>query len=132
MGQLVFNFSDAEKQSIKDILVDYSNKAKYQLSLEMFMEQWKNLVDDLRTEYLLSIDDYINDLDTREILQDIMNSCSDNKDFIEWVVEIDNHFLNLTTEVNRPLVPAVNNNPIGWWWYRIPKNRHEDFRDKTS
>ena len=100
-------------------------------ALSHHLSQWRRFVLAVEEGYQLTIYDYTNDLSTRDLLEKMVQqaSCGLLARFKEQLVEWDRRFLAATRRVKRPLIPALEGEHLGWWWYRIPKTSGRELEE---
>jgi hypothetical protein len=109
---------------------DYCESKGYNLVLELGLEFkvgfWERTAQDLRDGYLgFLFEEYINDLDGRAILDDLLTRFPSEfaEAQVQRIKEADRVFLDSTV----PLDHAVGNKgtddreAVGWWYFRWPK-----------
>jgi len=80
------------------------------------------LIVTIKNGYTLSADDYANDVSIRELLQEILEKLSSNQELLDFVNDQDKYFQSVTKEIENPLLPGLDKEKAGWWWFRIPQN----------
>lgn len=124
-----FVFSAEDWRRIERFLTQLENRAGFRRSLEDLIQEWSDIVSEVEAGYKdLYIEDYENDLCKRDILQELIESLSPSgANALEKLLEpIDDRFIQATMPVKRPLLPPISEEPLGFWWYRVPKNPGED------
>ncbi|MEM0503965.1 MAG: hypothetical protein QXT58_04575 [Archaeoglobaceae archaeon] len=123
-----FVFDGKDQQWIEQFLTRLESRTGLKRSLDDLVQKWSDFVSEIETGYDLYIEDYENDLCVRDILQEVIEGLSPvGREALERLIEsIDYRFLQATTPVERPLLPPVDKETVGFWWYRIPKNLGED------
>ena len=118
-------FTTQEEQIIDSILQNFSNKARYPLTLYQLIDKWSQFGSDLEMGYFFLIYDYQNDLSTREILQEIIAMAPESiqEKILRELLPIDKRFQQLTREMPYPILGDYR----GWWWYRIPRKTGHEF-----
>ena len=58
--------------AIEELLAQWSAHARRSLSLEKLLSQWSRLVQGVETGYEITLDDYMNDVDTRVMLDEVL------------------------------------------------------------
>jgi len=114
--------STREKLAVENNLERQTQSAKHTISLSYLMTKWSRFVTKVEKEYHLSIDDYTNSVSTRNLIQEILDACPENTSLKEWVSEWDNRFIKSTEVLDEPLLPLLQKEKSGWWWFRFPKN----------
>ena len=104
------------------------------------VETWEGVVEAVADEYQLSLDDYLNDLDSRQLLQDALAvaPAADNTKFAHRINEADEQMKSLTTKIEECLwsdeVAEEEgwNRKENWWYYCIPKSAGEDLMEELN
>ncbi len=105
--------------------------------LEGLLKHWQGTVEAVGEGYDLTMDDYLNDMDTRDILAgalDVLNS--DQRTAAEAHLEkLDRRFRDLTVEcgpVWGEQVAKENGHDPGdhWWYFRRPRSPSPDFEEE--
>lgn len=93
--------------------------------VEALLSAWVRTTIEVKHGYRLSIDSYINDLSTRDILDEIYARLSDKgKNELSLVLEPADELFNLATVsiTSDSNLLMASQEPKRWWWYRIPRN----------
>lgn len=98
------------------------------------VEAWEKVVQSVDDGYLLSLDDYLNDLDTRQLLADSLAvaSIADLQKFEEQVQRADDQMKSLTTRTSACLwgdeiaEEEGWNSKKNWWYYARPVDADRD------
>lgn len=96
-----------------------------------YLEKWKDFVSSIERGYDDSIYEYTNDLCIRDRLQKMVNCSSQpgkNGLFI-LIKDVDDLYINVTLEIESPILPERGIIPMGWWWFRIPKKLKGELKD---
>jgi hypothetical protein len=128
MMQPQINLSFAESLALERILAIRSQMAKRTITLPYLTNKWSRFVMKVEEEYRLTIDDYTNSLSVRDILQEVLDTCSENVSLKEWISHWDNRFVQATKELQGSLLPSLKNESQGWWWYRFPTHPGSELR----
>jgi len=99
------------------------------------VEQWEALVAEVETGYSLGLDDYLNELDVRQLLADLMTSApeGETKPFTQRLQAADQQFLSLTKPTEACLWGEAIAEEEHWsadnnfWYYRRPRQGDPDF-----
>ena len=93
------------------------------MNFPQLLSQWRRFVLAVEEGYQLTIYDYTNDLSTRDLLEKMVQQapCGLLSRLKAQLAEWDRRFLAATRRVKRPLLPALEGEPLDWWWYRVPK-----------
>jgi|WetSurMetagenome_2_1015567.scaffolds.fasta_scaffold130924_1 hypothetical protein len=129
MNNVKIIFTDEELGIINQILEYRSKIAKYPMTIDYVLSGWEKLVDLICEGYnKFTVDEYPNDLFTREIIHEMTSAGIDNAEFTQWQLYLDNCFKNNTYLVDKPLMNLTDQQQ-NWWWYRIPKSINTQFRN---
>lgn len=96
-----------------------------------YLKKWKDFVSSIERGYDDSIYEYTNDLCIRDRLQKVIN-CSPQpgkNDLSILIKDVDNLYINVTLEIEKPILRGWGIIPIGWWWLRIPKKLNEELKN---
>ena len=104
------------------------------------VETWEGVVEAVADEYQLGMDDYLNDLDSRQLLEDALAVAPkpEQAKYDLRVSEADEQMKSLTTKIEECLwsdeVAEEEgwNAKANWWYYRIPKSAGEDLMDELN
>jgi hypothetical protein len=111
-----------ENLALARILVLQTERAKHTISLPYMMDKWSRFVAKVENGYQLTVDDYTNSLSVRDLIQEVLNVCPKNGDLQRWIMECDNRFIAVTKVTKKPLLLPLNDESLGWWWFRVPEN----------
>lgn len=108
--------------------------------LSGLVESWERIVDSIVTGYSLTLDDYLNDLDLRQLLDETLNlaPAAEKSSLLNRVQEADEQMQAVTLLADECLwgnevaaeegwTPQKN-----WWYYRIPQKAGEDLRQDLA
>jgi len=125
----MFDFTkfNAELKKIEEKL---NSEKKYRNnSFENLISSWKNFVSELEKGYQASIDDYILDINMRDVIQDYLENVStDLKEKLLFEIKnSDQLFIEFTDAIkDAPTVIRHLNYPSEkFWFYRKPKKLSE-------
>ena len=104
------------------------------------VEQWEALVTSVEEGYELGLDDYLNELDIRQLLADTLAAVPDTESspFIERIQRADEQFQALTKASETCLWGGEVAEEEGWsakmnaWYYRRPRHGDADFLAEIS
>ncbi len=104
------------------------------------VETWENVVEAVADEYQLGLDDYLNDLDSRQLLHDALAvaPAADKAKYDHRINEADEQMKSLTTKIEECLWSDEVAEEEGWrakenwWYYRIPISAGEDLMDELN
>ena len=105
--------------------------------LEGLLDHWKGTVDAVAEGYDLTMDDYLNDMDTRDILAGVLEvaTSEERAAALAKVGKLDRQFRELTIEcgpVWGETVAKENGHDTAdqWWYFRRPKAPSPDFEEE--
>lgn len=109
-------------RTVTPIIAGMVERSGYQISLDGLIRSWKELVSLVEVGYDESIYEYINDLSTRDLIQEILTGVPMAvRGKVEGIVHpLDARFVAATREITRP-ISAGGVEPPGPWRHRIPK-----------
>lgn len=117
------DLTEGEKRFIAPIEKHFSERAQFTITLDTLLNDWDNLCDELQDKYHLGWEDYLNDLDGRHLLQEIVDSspAALARKINSLLNPIDDNFKAVTMEDRWNLVPIGFKQKGGWWYTRIPR-----------
>jgi hypothetical protein len=105
--------------------------------LEGLVDRWDSVVDAVREGYDLTMPDYVNDIDLREVLRGALEVApgSERQRAEQRVSQLDRSFRDLTVDcgpVCGEEIAAENGlDPVDqWWYYRRPRRPGPDFEEE--
>ncbi len=110
-------------KGVQRMLEEWSRAARRPVSLEGLIGQWRRVVDRAEAGYQLSLDDYLNDVDARVMLDAALRASHGalSGELDEALRPLDERFM-ASTEISDALKQA---NP---WSYRLPKKMGHEMR----
>lgn len=107
-------------------------------TLPMLVERWGQIVDEVERGYALTFDDYLNDMDLRNLIARTLRamppgSRDQMSDLRDQLVAFDTRFGEFTESTEQCIWGDANAAEEGWsrdaeWWYfRQPMDRPEDW-----
>lgn len=111
-----------ELQSLTPVLERLSARTTRSVNLEQLITNWQSFVQEVENGYGLTGFDYVNDLGTRDFLDELISVAipsARQKIVGAGVEEADIRFRTATREVAVPLRIATPERPR-WWWFRVP------------
>jgi hypothetical protein len=134
------------KVKMIDPIKEYCRKKGYanhvvKGGLKYLVTNWERTVASITNGYSFGLDDYLNDMDGRKILNEVLDIATDEqKNLIEARIKIaDESFFSLTSLSPRCIWGELNELKYGysrdkdWWYYRIPiklpERSIEEFKD---
>lgn len=118
-------------QTLEPILAELAQRSGRKQTLDRLLNRWSRFVSKVEVGYRLSIYDYTNDLSIRDFLQVILNSCRStdiHARLSEWIQIWDNRLIFVTKQVEKPLLPPLEEEALGWWWFRIPLHSGDELK----
>lgn len=98
--------------------------------LKGLVEMWEEIVGQIEVGYKLGLDDYLNDMDGRQLLHDAMMlaTVEQKKPFLERVRKADERMLKAVEPANKCLWGREIAEEEGWdeeenWWYYMKPRR---------
>lgn len=105
--------------------------------LDGLLDHWDSLVQAVEEGYDLTFDDYLNDMDLRDVLQGALEvaSLDDRKKAERKLESLDGRFRDLTVECapvwGERVARENGHDPTEHWWYfRRPKRPAPDFEEE--
>ncbi len=101
-----------------------SARAKRPLTLPGLLTGWRKFVEAVETGYTLTGYDYVNDLSTRDSLEELLIAAREPlgpKLTHEIVTPLDERFRAATRALPRPL-RLGGSDQARWWWFRVPND----------
>lgn len=92
------------------------------------VESWESVVESVKRGYNLGLDDYLNDMDVRQLLDEALKLAKADQAYIERVRGTDESMRRLVKPIGRSLWGEKNAKEHGWsaeknWWYfAVPNN----------
>lgn len=99
------------------------------------VQSWESVVESVKRGYNLGLDDYLNDMDVRQLLDEAFAVAPPEKPYIERVRRADESMKRLVQPVSRCLWGKRNAAEHGWsaeqnWWYfSAPVNSGSELTD---
>ncbi len=105
--------------------------------LDGLIAHWESLVDAVEEGYNLTFDDYLNDMDLRDILAGALEAASADEVTAaeKKVAKLDQTFRDLTVECapvfGETVAKENGHDPVDQWWYfRRPRSPAPDFEEE--
>jgi hypothetical protein len=124
------HFSESELLTLRAAIKPFEERAKHVLPIDYLLKKWVSTVQKIEHGYDLSIQEYVNDISSRNIIYKISSLV--DKDLSEKIYKFvsawDIKFNEATKTIAEPLVREadIHEQP---WWFRIPKKLVGDLRD---
>lgn len=99
------------------------------------VENWERVVESVTRGYNLGLDDYLNDMDGRQLLDEALKLGEAEQAYIERVRRADESMRHLVRPIGRSLWGEKNAKEHGWsaeknWWYfAVPVNAGPELTD---
>jgi hypothetical protein len=92
------------------------------ISAETLFNDWVSLVTEVEDGYTDSVDDYGNDLTSRDLLEDLIRGSQPSlrAKLTEALGPWDERFMQATTHDDEEVLSRYFNIRDAWWWRRIP------------
>jgi hypothetical protein len=97
-------------------------EADVPIGFDRLLERWRSFVDEVAAGYDGSVDDYTNDVTSRDLLSQIMNQLlpPTREKAAGLVAPIDAEFMTHTVPDPTTLLGEYYRVSDGWWWRRLP------------
>lgn len=131
MDLKVLNLVDQE--TVRTLERQFSERAHYPITLKSLVEDWRSFAEEVERGYELGLEDYVNDLTTRTLLEDVVTALSDNGRRTLTVIlkPIDARYTHATREINKSLY-GVNDLKEQWWLSRVPLRSDHELLDNLA
>jgi hypothetical protein len=134
MKQTELKISKDNEKNIKKILVD-RGVADFVISrgIDWLIDSWKNFVESCEKGYTLSIDDYTNDLTSRDIIHNVLDKLEDNnlRNKIKIIIQpFDLRFRQLLVDTQIQTWP--DEDKTKWWFFGIVKNANGELLEDLN
>lgn len=93
------------------------------VGLSGLIGRWSAVVDEVSSEYPCGLDDYLNDLDLRQILSDVIAAVAETRGpLLTRLRDVDARFLASTVPVEVNLWGTAGRGDArrSWWYFRVP------------
>lgn len=124
------NLSQSLINEVQEVESKLKQKGYNLFKLESIFSSYEYFLKELQQDYNGTLDDYLNDLSIREILEEFSNfSGNELKQFIkDEVQKLDEQFISLT-ESSKKLTDFALERKLPIWIYRKPKKIVQKFVD---
>lgn len=124
------NFTVTEYETIKKAIKELTGENIQTLTLNKIINSWENFIVQIEKGYVDSIYEYTNDLSVRNLIQKIIEKVPPEikHKLLTKVKALDDKFLLITYEIDKPLGIGYNKQSE-YWWYRLPINISEELED---
>ncbi len=104
------------------------------------VENWEGIVETVKDGYLLGLDDYLNDLDARQLLEEALAVATDEQreEYDQRIRQADRAMKSLVTSTSRCLWSDEVAEEEGWsaeanwWYYSRPVKANEDLQSEID
>jgi hypothetical protein len=113
-----------ESKSLVPILERLSTRASRVVGVEQLLRQWETFVKEVENGYVLTGYDYVNDLATRDFLDELTSTALPSvreKLMRSGLDASDARFRAASRELTKPLRIGTPERPR-WWWFRVPND----------
>ena len=112
-----------ERDQLAAAEASVSSRATRPLTFDSLLARWSDFVEEVEDGYADSIDDYANDLTTRDSLERLLSNLPPElaAKLTADVAPIDRRFERATTDDDKGMIRKFFNPRDGWWWTRLPR-----------
>ena len=108
-----------EARAVRPVLERMSRRARYAITLNSLLQSWEYFTYAVERGYNDELDEYLNDLSARSLLQELMDEASaDARTKIEHAIAPDDERFRDATEHLKTSTSVDDT----WWRARIPRN----------
>lgn len=120
--RIKLELSEEDAIKVKHLLSQICHPRGPAHTLDDLMTRWILFSSEVERGYNFGIEDYINDLSIRDLLEEVIQSLSaSGREQVATIVhEIDERFYRATKEVESSLITSLSSGHDGLWWKRIP------------
>lgn len=114
---------DPQEQAAIGLLeARFSQRARFPVTLDLLISSWEGLVKEVEEGHTSSVDEYTNDLTTRDLLEEVLRSLPEGprQKVASLVRPLDERFTAATCPDDEHVLSRFFEVPDGWWWSRIP------------
>ncbi|MFY9609217.1 MAG: hypothetical protein WAU45_11470 [Blastocatellia bacterium] len=103
--------------------------------LARLVESWERVVESVKRGYNFGLDDYLNDMDGRQLLEEALQLAKPKQSYVERTRGADEAMLSVVRPTGRCLWGKDNASEHGWsaeknWWYfAVPINAGSELTD---
>jgi hypothetical protein len=118
----VTSLTDEERERLATAERMVSEGRPRPLSYERLLAAWESLVREVEQGYPATIDDYTNDLTSRDLLQEIVGACDESlrEELTASIEPLDERFRRATRPDEQGRIAEFIEPGAGWWWSRLP------------
>lgn len=120
----MIQLSEEDMKALAPTLHRLQSRASREIDVAEMLRCWDSFVGKVEHGYSLTGYDYVNDLATRDMLDEVMSAAPPAlRDRLARgaLDRLDERFREATREVAKPLSIATPERPR-WWWFRFPKD----------
>jgi hypothetical protein len=109
-------------QSLRAIEASLSTEAPFPITFDGLIHRWDGFVKEVESGYLDTVDDYTNDLSTRDLLDQITKAVPHElgAKLTARLQPIDQRLQRSTRHDPDDRLGKFFNHGAGWWWSRLP------------
>jgi hypothetical protein len=122
MESIGVSLSPDEQEVIRSIEVLLTKRARFPITFNKLIKLWGDFITEVETGYCSSIDEYTNDLTSRDLIDELLQAVPDStrSKLTTQVDSLDQRFLRATQRDIRQLLGKRFKVGASWWWSRIP------------
>lgn len=111
-----------EQDAIAALEARFSERAHFSITIGKLLSSWQRFVVEVEQGYEDSIDDYTNDLSTRDLLDETLRAAPQdlNRTLLATIEPVDRRFQQATRADDKHLIETFIRPGEGWWWSRLP------------
>jgi len=111
-----------EQTAISAVEARFSERARHPVTLDSLLAEWKQFVSEVEQGYALFVYEYLNDLTTRDLVEELLDSVpkSLQKKIAISVQPLDARFKAATEPDDDSRLSRYFRVRAKWWWRRIP------------
>lgn len=123
------DFNAKDREIINAIELRWTKGSMFPINFNIIIKNWQNLVNECKDGYNDVVEEFTNDLSSRDIIQQILEEISDDgKNIIlKFIEPLDKIFIDNTVKVDKPLMTYewIKDNKQ-FWYFRVPKRIKRD------
>ena len=116
--------AEQDTEFVKELEARFTSRAGFPITLEGLVSSWGQFVAEVECGYEDSIDDYTNDLTTRDLLDEALQSAPERlrRTLYESIRPLDDRFYAATRADESGTLANFFKPGPSWWWRRAPVN----------
>jgi hypothetical protein len=116
-----------ERAQLSDVEALLSSETPRPITFDMLLDRWSSFVAEVEEGYRSSIDDYTNDLFTRDFLSRVLEAVPPTlaERLGTLVQPVDKRFEQATRKDEGGVIRQFFEPPQSWWWSRLPRKLTE-------